>query len=137
MRKYNRKNKRINGYSKNIENDTEIFLKPAFDNNNIALAMSSSNEYAPYVSVLIQSIIDNAKSSNNYDILVLNKDISDNNKKLISEHMNAGNISVRFVDTNKYLNGRTLHTQGLAIETYFRFFLLDIKIGRASCREGV
>lgn len=126
MQKYNRKNTRINGYSKNIENDTEIFLKPAFDNNNIALAMSSSNEYAPYVSVLIQSIIDNAKSSNNYDILVLNKDISDNNKKLISEHMSAGNISVRFVDTNKYLNGRTLHTQGLAIETYFRFFLLDI-----------
>ena len=72
MQKYNRKNTRINGYSKNIENDTEIFLKPAFDNNNIALAMSSSNEYAPYVSVLIQSIIDNAKSSNNYDILVLN-----------------------------------------------------------------
>lgn len=63
MRKYNRKNTSINGYSKNIENDTEIFLKPAFDNNNIALAMSSSNEYAPYVSVLIQSIIDNAKAA--------------------------------------------------------------------------
>lgn len=107
-------------------NETKIFLRPAFKNNNIALAMSSSNEYAPYVSVLIQSIIDNAKKGNNYDILVLNKDISDDNKKIISEHANSRNVSVRFVDTNKYLNGRTLHTQGLAIETYFRFFLLDI-----------
>lgn len=107
-------------------NEAEVFLKPAFETNNIAIAMSSSNLYAPYVSVLIQSIMDNAAEGNNYDFLVLNKDISESNQKIISEHVNSEHFSVRFVDTNKYLEGRTLHTQGLAIETYFRFFLIDI-----------
>lgn len=104
----------------------EVFLEPAFKRNNIAIAMSSSDLYAPYVSVLIQSIINNASEENNYDILVLNKDISEKNQKIISEHVNSEHFSVRFVDTNKYIEGRTLHTQGLAIETYFRFFLIDI-----------
>ena len=108
------------------EKSTEVFLKPAFEINNIAIAMSSSDLYAPYVSVLIQSIMDNSSEENNYDILVLNKDISDKNQRIISKHVNSEHFSVRFIDTNKYLEGRTLHTQGLAIETYFRFFLIDI-----------
>lgn len=109
------------------QEDNEKNLLPAFDSNNIAIATSSSNLYAPYLSVLIQSIISFSSSKNNYDIIVLNKDISDVNKKLINEQvMKYSNFSVRFVDTNKYIENRTLHTNGLAIETYFRFFLIDI-----------
>ena len=50
-------------------------INPAFDNNNIAVALVSSDEYAPFASVVVTSIVANATSDNNYDIVVLTNDM--------------------------------------------------------------
>lgn len=118
-------NTNIAGYI-DSKKEEEVYISPAFSEKNIAVAVASSDLYSPYLSVLIQSIV-SFSSDYNYDIIVLNKDISDKNKKIIRSHFaQYSNFSIRFIDVNKYIEGRILHTQGLAIETYFRFFLLDI-----------
>ena len=61
----------------------DTILKPAFNRNNIPVALSSDNNYASYLAVTIKSIIANASAKYNYDIVILEKSISDIYKKLI------------------------------------------------------
>lgn len=75
----------------------EISLKPAFTENNIPVVITASNQYAPYAGVFIQSLINHAADNNNYDIIVLEREISDSNKSLLKLLINEhSNISIRF-----------------------------------------
>ncbi len=77
-------------------------LQPAYKHNNIPVVFSSSNEYIPYASVYLQSIIDNSKNENNYDIIILEKDISQQNKDIILNMVKEySNISIRFYNPSK------------------------------------
>lgn len=86
--------------------DDKIY--PFYKKNNIAIGLFSSDEYAPYCGILIQSIIKNSTQDNNYDILILERNISDYNKKCIIELAETHiNISIRFInvaDISKILN---------------------------------
>ena len=76
-----------------------INIKPAHKNNNIAIAFAANEEYVIYTAVTIRSIIDNASDSNNYDIVILYTEISDENIiKIISMADAHANVSIRFVD---------------------------------------
>lgn len=80
----------------------EDIILPAFEINNVAVGLFSSNEYAPYCGILIKSIIENSTQNNNYDILVLERNINDYNKKCIYSLIeNHSNISVRFINVSK------------------------------------
>ena len=72
---------------------------PAFERNNVPVVLAANNLYAPYAGVFIQSLLDHAGEGNNYDIIILNRDISEENKRLLKS-MAAGhiNISIRFYD---------------------------------------
>lgn len=75
---------------------TENKLKPIFKNNYSAIAMSSSEEYLPYLCVCLQSLIDNSNKKHNYDIVIFS---SCENKKEIEKITNKyskKNISIRF-----------------------------------------
>ena len=76
-------------------------FSPAFKQNNVPVVVAANNLYAPYTGVFIQSLLDHASEGNNYDIIILNRDISEENKRLLesigAEH---ANISVRFYDPN-------------------------------------
>ena len=84
-------------------------LKPKFDNDAICIAVSSSNEYVPYLSVYLKSIVDNASKKHNYDIIVFERDISDNNKKILQSAFKYENISLRFVNPTSYFKGTNLY----------------------------
>jgi len=72
-------------------------LFPQYETNNIPVFLYSSKLYAPYAGVYIQSLIDHASSENNYDIIILEHDISDENKRLLlSLAKGRNNISIRF-----------------------------------------
>lgn len=101
-------------------------LKPSFEQNNVPIAISCSNKYAPYVSVMLQSIIENASSERNYDIIILNKDYTETNKEILENQCNLENFSIRFLDVNEYISGKNFYTKGLSVEAYFRMFLIDI-----------
>ena len=84
-------------------------LKKSFDDaellpkfkNKTAIACGSSNLYAPYLSVYLNSILKNSSPKKQYDIVVLETDISDENKsKLIGMVKKYKNVSLRFYNVN-------------------------------------
>ena len=59
-------------------------LKPAFNNNNIAIAFASDENYVKYLSVAIISLTDNMSKDYNYDIVILEDKIKDH--ELVPEY---------------------------------------------------
>ncbi len=109
--------------------DPEPELKPAFQNNNIALALAADDNYVPYLATVLTSIRENASSENNYDILVMHKNISPSNQERIRRLFSGReNFSVRFVDFVRYKRRfEKLFTRGhFTVETWFRLLLPEI-----------
>ncbi len=72
-------------------------LRPAFEVNNIAIVSNFNNNYAPVFDVFLKSALDNISVENNYDFIVLSKDICTNYKnKLIKTCSAYSNVSIRF-----------------------------------------
>lgn len=107
--------------------DNKIF--PAFKKNNIPIVFSVDNHYIPYLSIVLISIKKNSSIGNNYDILVLNRDINEKNeKKLKSIFEKDKNFSLRFINIDIYNDKvQELWTYGhFSLETWFRLLLPDI-----------
>lgn len=80
-------------------------LIPAFEKDNIAVCFASDNNFAPYCAVAIQSLIDSTSMSNNYDIVILDDGISEQNKQQIKALIQqAKNISIRFFNVEHIFN---------------------------------
>ena len=95
--------------------------KSWFNKNECVLACSSSNEYAPYLSVWLQSILDHASKNTNYDILVFECGISVENKNKLMSSINRDNIHLRFINPMSLLSSYNLQFHGhFNIECYFR-----------------
>lgn len=76
-------------------------VSPAFQVNNLAITLQTSNFFAPYAAVTILSIIDNAAPEYNYDILVTAWDMKEaTERKLVSLAEGRENVSVRVVDVS-------------------------------------
>lgn len=95
----------------------------------IPIVFSSDTNYLPYLSVSIQSIIDNANSKNLYKIYILTTGIEDIARDTLLTMM-QDNVSIEFIDINKYIDNldkTNLHIDGhITIATYFRLFISDI-----------
>lgn len=107
-------------YFKNIEKQKEVF--PFSNDNNIAISIRISNHFAPYFAVLLQSIIDYANEKNNYDIIVLERSVTKENKQIIASMVeNKNNISVRYINPEYLLNNIDLYISldRLAREAYY------------------
>lgn len=102
QKKYNIKFKQLVFF--NETSDEEI--EPFFDNNNIAIASNFNNNYVPIFSVLLQSIVENSKKENNYDVIILGQDITEENIKLLNKVVERkSNFNVRIVNPKRYLDG--------------------------------
>ncbi|MCM1334911.1 MAG: glycosyltransferase [Bacteroides sp.] len=110
-----------------IANIAEDRVEPAFKNNNVPICLFSSNEYAPYCGVLIYSLIESSSPENNYDIIILNRDISENNKALMGQLIESRkNISIRFIDTSSISEALHVNVHGhFALESCLKLFLLS------------
>lgn len=113
-----------------IENsEKKVEITPAFKGKDeIPIVISSSDEYAPFLGVLICSIVTNSSSTNYYDIIVLENKISDANKRKIYDIVNnKENIKVRFISSQTYLEQRSFYTDRHVTEmTYLRLAIVDI-----------
>ena len=106
---------------KNTEKNNGII--PAFEKNNVAVALASNNGFAPYLSVTVESIIENSSESSNYDILIITSEMSKKNKAMITRLATAhDNVRIRFVNPGKLLEGFSPHLHGHfgCVETYYR-----------------
>lgn len=101
-------------------------LKPTFKNNN-CIVFSTNLGFLPYTAVMVESIIENGKDKNDYDIIILHNNIdNDSIKKFTSMSKGHKNVSIRFYDVNKFLENKTFYTanrKDITIETYFRLFI--------------
>ena len=104
----------------NIE--TKNIINPIWDDNYTAIFTASSNEYVPYLSVYLQSIIENSNKKHNYDIVVFECSITKENKEMLKEFIKEENISLRFFDPSEYFEGYDLVTphKYISKESYFR-----------------
>ena len=82
----------------NIGGNMNKTIKPIFPDNYTAIAMSSSDEYAPYLSVCLQSLKEHSSPNHNYDIIIFERDLSAEHKRKLLAQIVQQNISLRFVN---------------------------------------
>ena len=98
-------------------------LTPVWNDNYVAIAANSSNEYVPYLSVYLESIKANASKDTNYDVIILEQSITDENKKILKETFETEeNLSLRFFNPSKIFKNSNLYVSHdyLCKESYFR-----------------
>lgn len=102
-------------------------LEPAFSTKNVPIILASSNEYTPFLSVVLTSIRENSSINSNYDIIVINNKISEYNKYLLKSIISDNNnFSLRFIDAETYLQGHTFYVRDhITPMTYLRLAILD------------
>ena len=105
-----------------------ITINPSFQENLIPIVIAADNNYVPYVTVMLRSLIQNANPKYNYDIIVLNSNISpDNQLALKSEFSINKNMSLRFINVGNLLTNRSLFVhRHFTVEIYYRLLMQDI-----------
>lgn len=104
-------------------------LAPAFSKNNTAVVFSANDFYAPYLATTLTSIREHSSKTQNYDIIVLNTDISaEHQDTLRNIFTNYSNFSLRFYDISPHeARFKNLFRRGhFTIETWFRLLLPEI-----------
>ncbi len=104
-------------------------IKPAFEYNNNAIVFSANDTYAPYLAPLFYSIKKNISKDQNYDIIILTRDMSKvSEKRLRDIFADNANVSIRCVNVcgyDKYIDELPIHSH-FSIETYFRLALPEV-----------
>ena len=103
-------------------------LHPAFDQNNVPVVFAADDNYVPYFSACMQSVIDHSSPENNYDLVLISKNISHVNQDILREMVaEYHNISLRFYNPTPLINGYRLHANAhITEETYYRFLIQEI-----------
>lgn len=104
-------------------------LMPVFSENNNAIVLSANDFYVPYIATVLASIREHASAQQNYDIIIMNKDITENNQKRLREIFKEHkNFSVRFLSLRRFEpRFRRFFLRGhFTVETWFRLLLPDI-----------
>lgn len=111
--------------------DVKANIQPAFTEKNIPVVFSLDNAYVPYFATTLLSLLDNISDKYNYDLLVLNNQINEENKSCLQSMVrNYSNVKLRFIDITPYLaeiDKKKLYIEiHVSIATYFRFFIAEI-----------
>ena len=94
-------------------------------NKTIPIFFASNDKYVPYLDVAILSIISNSSKNNNYEIIILKTDISEENQKKLLKHT-QDNIKITFYDVEKILEPikNTLPDMFyFSLAAYYRLFI--------------
>ena len=89
----------------------------------VPVAFAADNNYVPMLTTTIYSMLKNASTNRMYDVVVLERNITDENKRYIRQFFaRFSNALIRFFDVNRYLAGFNLTTSNahISIETYIR-----------------
>lgn len=77
---------------------------PTVTKNNIPIVVVSSDYYVPYLDVYLRALSDVKSDTYHYDVIVLTKSITDENKKRLQANFsNEKNLSIRFYDPKKLI----------------------------------
>lgn len=96
-----------------MKKDLILQIPPASEDKN-AIVFCIDENYVKYFGVVLQSLIENAKSENFYDLVVLHKDVCENSQKKLKS-MLPSNVSLRFYNISN------------AKDAYFKNIILEVK----------
>ena len=101
---------------------------PAFNFNNVPIVFASNDYFAPILGVCLQSIINNSTVNNNYDIIILHRNIHKQNQQYLKSLIDGKrNFKIRFYNTSmKVINFNLKVHDHISVETYYRFLIQDI-----------
>ena len=91
---------------KSIKTDS-LSVEPIWSDTKTAICVSSSDEYAPYLTVYLKSLINNCSSKK--DIVVFNRSISKENKAKILNYFKQDDVSIRFINPSHMFEGINLY----------------------------
>lgn len=97
------------------------------DLNDVVVVFACSDNFVPYMSVAIQSIIENSSEDRDYDIVVLTRDLSLTSMYTLSKQVKEyDNFAIGFLDVVAVLGDTELPHHGhFRPETYFRLLAPD------------
>ncbi len=98
----------------------------------VPVVFAADNNYVPMVTTTAYSLLVNASPSYFYDIVVLEKDFSEENKQLMLQFFaQFENAQVRFANVTGMITEYNLQTSNehISIETYYRFLIQKVLPG--------
>lgn len=110
------------------EKEFNLQIEPVFDSHNYrTIVFAPDNNYCKYFSAALQSLIDNSKNFEDYDIIVFETDISERNKDML-QRMLPPNFSLRFFDITECINQKLGQLklqirEYWSVSMYYRIFI--------------
>lgn len=103
-------------------------LKPAFMENSVPVVFAANNNFVPMFAACLQSVIEHTSSDHNYDIVLLQSDVTEDNQATLLKMVSGyPNISLRFFDAGRLLTNYQLKANAhISVETYYRFLIQDV-----------
>lgn len=98
----------------------------------VPVVFAADNNYVPMVTTTAFSMLKNASRDSFYDVVILEKDFSEYNKRIMTEFFGQfENASVRFVNVAGMISAYNLQTSNehISVETYYRFLIQKILPG--------
>lgn len=122
--------KSISESSSNLKKKSTYSVKPLLPafSNDFAICFSADGNYIPYFAVALQSLLTVASKENNYDIIVLTEEISNEDKlRLQNMLLEHPNISLRFYDMRQLAQkekcSNLLAMRYITHAAYYRLFV--------------
>ena len=109
--------------------DPEEPLSPVFpkNSNTIPVVFAANNSFIPMFATCLQSLIDHINPKYNYDVILIQSDVSPENKAILLDMVKSHkNLSLRFFDASVLLTDYKLKANAhISVETYYRFLIQD------------
>ena len=87
----------------------------------VVVVFAVNEFFVPYLSVAIESIIENVSKDRHYDIIVLTRDITPASMLTLTRQAKGENVGIGFLDVDAALGDRTLPQHGhFRPQTYYR-----------------
>lgn len=122
-------------YIECVEENSDIEKSNLGENNIIPIVFSTNFEFFPYLSVCLQSIKDNINSNYKYEINILERGLTPNNKNFLKNQMSSDNFVIKFYNVEKLLEkfSSPQNLQHISVDTYSRFFIPSILNAYEKC----
>lgn len=111
-----------------LKDNVFVQPKPIFLSTKTAICLSSSEEYAPFASLVLKSLAEHSSKNHKYDIVILTTDMLWKTQHILLNTLSPfKNISLRFVYINSFVDNLSFFTWAhFTKNTYFRLLIPDI-----------
>lgn len=105
--------------------DKQSLLAPAFQENSVPVVFAANDRFVPMFAACLRSVLDHISDQYNYDLVLLQSDVSDENKaELLGMVAGYKNVSLRFFDAARMVKNYKLKANAhISVETFYRFLI--------------